>query len=789
MQLKVRILFYAITILLGVPATRPCAQSFGRDDERIWIDFEARGRLDPDPSNSDYRGGSVSFHVSGLLEPAEYDDSSLVGYGGWELPFTLSIEPCKFIDPTDGSVMSESSCRRNAQGKIIIHLRFNLETGLGELALNSSDLASCVAGKPPDRYTADAEIMYYIGSIEDREIHPSPPLILTRDDLETDFEKHWSWDMEYMGLGQFTNCPLLWTINMTLSSKPPERTKVSIAGCANILIGVSANLTATGEPKTEGTYSWSADPADVFSISGSGSTATITGKSAGHATIKVEYQPKRGKKIEATLPGSVVELLSVNGGADIPQIGLYDETGASRPPVQVPTVQDPPDGALLRFPVADRGVATVENLGTGLVIRGVREGVTTARGQTACGDQDEHTITIEVVPCDKETIQKLRDELEELKRQRDEILDEHQRRLKDPEFSRATKEVDKSLSKCLVKLLSIAASTLGAAEGAVTGAMPSPQDPDNIADMLGDFYDATEKGTWEGDWSLWDMYWEYQFGFARKITLGIANDVYEYGEAWFAAHDALAVMKKVVAELKELRKQYKEAAKKYNEVDRRLFDVCKDKGHDTGEPGASEPPQPPIESQDRKPAEPPMGSKPSSDQSGGQPPADESSGDGGEQPPTDESTNQPDDDDIIWDPPFPPGNPPSSGGFPIECDCEKWDKSASDGQVSLGQVGRGIDMMLFCMERFEKETLKPIEMANDSTRKLLDEIEIGLALPESQRAKAFQDILPRLGTARDRVKSLGNELVSFKTTSEGCSEASKQMVGAIEQSAILGDSK
>ena len=155
MSAELRILLLAV--FLCVPAlddstAQPQVERLvGRDDVRVWFDFDAVGRLDPDPSNADYRGGNVSFHVSGLLEPSEYDDSSMIGYGSWELPFSLAIEPCKVIDPADGSATTESSCRRNPQGKIIINLRFNLEAGLGELALHSSDLATCVAGKPPDR--------------------------------------------------------------------------------------------------------------------------------------------------------------------------------------------------------------------------------------------------------------------------------------------------------------------------------------------------------------------------------------------------------------------------------------------------------------------------------------------------------------------------------------------------------------------------------------------------------------------------------------------------------------
>lgn len=779
-------------IVVGAGSVRSQIEpSYARDDERLWIDFEAQGRLDPDPYASDYRGGDVFLKISGLIEPVEYDDSAMIGFDSWELPFTLSIEPCKVIDPSDGSVVSDSHCRRNGLGKIMINLRFNLETGLGELALHSADLANCVSGDPPLPHSP--EIMYYIGSIEDRQIHPDPPLILTRADLETDFEKNWNWDMHYVGLCHFTNCPVIWTVNLTLSSKPPEKAKVTIDGCANIMIGVSAEMTATVEPETEGTYTWTSDPSDVFTISGSGKTATATGNKAGRATIRVEFQPKKGKKVEGKISGTVVELLSVNGGAEIPVIGLYDENAARKPSVQVPTVQDPPDGELLDFPVADDAIATVQNLGTSLVIQGIKEGVTSAQGKTGCGDQDEHIINIEVVNCDEETKQKLRDKLKEIRERLNEKTAELKEKLNDPSFQRAHKNLDRNLMKAFEKLMSIAGSCLGAVTSAASGTAGSWKDLDNFVDYLDAAFDATEKGTWEGDWSLWEMYKTMQISTFKKFTLGIAGDVFEYGEAWFAAQDALAEMKQIVQELKNLKRDADQIRDEYNEIDNRLMDLCKDYGGETGQPGKPEPKEPPSdEPPDDKPPETkeppapkPPEPKPPTDPTGEQPPGEPSDTPADDAPSDDKPGEEP---PPPPPPPPPPQTPRGSGGIPLNCECDKLDRSSAS-EIELTQVSNSIEQLVNCFDQFMNGTIKPFQAVNDSGQQLFEEIEQALTLPQSKWGETFKGFLPRISGLKSEFTAFGVDIKNFSETSQGCSNAGQKLSDAMVLGAAVPELK
>lgn len=62
-------------IVVGAGSVRPQIEpSYARDDERIWLELDMTGQLDRDPSNAGYRGGGISFRVSGYLEPVGNDD-------------------------------------------------------------------------------------------------------------------------------------------------------------------------------------------------------------------------------------------------------------------------------------------------------------------------------------------------------------------------------------------------------------------------------------------------------------------------------------------------------------------------------------------------------------------------------------------------------------------------------------------------------------------------------------------------------------------------------------------
>lgn len=74
-----------------------------------------------------------------------------------------------------------------------------------------------------------------------------------------------------------------------------------------------AALTATGSP-AGGSFAWSSDNTAVATVSGSGSSATVTGKATGSANIKVTYSPAGCGPCSDTVAAKVCVCTPVAGG-------------------------------------------------------------------------------------------------------------------------------------------------------------------------------------------------------------------------------------------------------------------------------------------------------------------------------------------------------------------------------------------------------------------------------------------------------------------------------------------
>jgi len=757
-------LIFAVATFLMVSPPSSLAQNLpGRaeDDERIWFQWNVQGMLEPDETS--YRGGRLSFHMEGLLEPLVYDDTSLIGFIGDELPFILNVETCNRIDENDGSTVLTYACRTNPAASTTIKLLFNLDNGYSELNFNAFDLGVCVTSGPNIERT-ESEMNFEQWFSSSIEVPDSFTISFTREDLQRDFEKSYTYDLQY---ATFFECPLGGQGRIVIRSEPPDETKVTLEGCADLLIGIDAQITANAKP-SGGTYHWQSEPASLFNISGSEQTVTITGSSAGRGAISVEYTPKRGKKAKTTLSGSVVELLSINGGPQIPPIGIYDENGVEKSAVVIPIVQDPPARDLLSFSVADPSIATVDDLGTGLLIQGLQEGQTTAQAQDRCGHKDEQIITIEVVPCDQETIKKLRDQLKELQSKLDENKKRFNDRRNDPEFSRTMHEIDRHLTTAAVKGLGIGAAIAGGAAGEAPGAL------DYVLEVLSHIRDVTEEGTWSGRWNVQDMIIKHYTTMGKRLTLGIINDLIEFGEAYSEAREGIEILDRIVKELQKIREEGDEIRKEYNKIDLRLIDLCKDYGIERPEPPPAEPPPaepPPTEPPPAEPGTPPRPPQPPPPTEPTEPPPTEPGE--GEQPPGE----PPGDDDIIIEPPPPPPPPPSAGpgGFPVDCGCERWDQSGwAQTTEGLGRIRQDVAAMVPCLDEFMENSSRPVEATADSTNRLFESMEQALWLPEEQKVETFRGFLPLLDELKNKYTRFGGEFMSVSDSLGQCNQAIEQ---------------
>ncbi len=733
-----------VVILSAVPevARSQVEPLRGNDDERIWFSWDVRGQLQD--GETAFRGGQLSFHMEGLLEPMVFDDTSMIGFVGDDLPFTLNLQTCSSIDPVYGSTVSTTNCRVGSNPHTQVTLRMNLDTGLSDLVIHTFDWGVCVHSSKEGRTEEEMTFEHYFGSIDYK---TDFAISLTRDELKGEFEK--SYEYEFNGDAPFY-CPLDGNGRVIIRSRPPEESKISLEGCTDLLIGSETQMTASAKPEG-GTYRWISEPASLFNISGSGKTITITGNNPGRGGIRVEYESPRGQKSSVKLVGSVVELLSVNGGAPIPQIGLYDEDGNRKEAViNVPIVQDPAGADLLIFEVTDQNVATVGNSGSSLQITGKQEGVTTAQGQTRCGHKDEHLITIEVVPCDQETKRRLQQKIEDLKKQKDENLKDVLRIRDDPEFNRALRETDRHMTKMGAKALGIFVSAAGAEGG---GAL------DIVSEVIQQLHDVTEEGTWTGRWSLVDMYIKMQINFVKKMTIGIIADLVEYGQAGLEVGHDLDVIKAGCQALEKSLRRQKELQEQYDDANRRQVELCKDFGGP--EPTEPKPPEPPPE-----PPHPPPPAEPPPPQPSPPPPPEPPP-----PPPAEPPEPQGPGDDIIIEPPPPPPPPPQGGGFPTDCGCDRWDTTSWQGTPEgIGGIGQDIDGFLPCFGQFNQNTFEPMRTTTNSTLQLFDQLEQALSLPETAKVRAFRGALPEMLELKNNFVRHGREFGSMSDSLNRCSQ-------------------
>jgi len=604
----------------------------------------------------------------------------------------------------------------------------------------------------------------------------TPALALTAEDFERGFERSYHFggvcesdDPAPFACGHQDDYRIEGTL--TLSYKQDtEKPKVEIAGCAHLLPGGSKQLTATGRP-SGGKYKWSAEPASVLNVSGSGSGASVKAGKTGRATVRVEYEAKNGKKAEAKLAGSVVTLRSVNGGAPIPTINLEDAYGNSTATIEVATVQDPADGDLLRFDVADPGIATVTNLGSSILIQGVRVGVTSAQARTQCGDKIGPVIAIEVAGCDPESVARLRQQYKEVKSKLDESVSRVNKVLTSEEFIESSDGMKGDIIDAAVEAADLAA-----------GGMANAKAASNAVKVAHEIIEAGSFG--------WDVY--RNGAKATLIKAGVTVlvpggaglvSVYDKATAFGKLAKDVAVL--VDADERIAREQPIQDGytKELEQIDR-LIEKCKKEGkggQQPGEPGKPSKPPPTPAAQKGKPG----GGKPGGDQSApsesttpsqpGEPTQPGQAGGselGGGEP--QKPTVPP-----VVEPPTPPAKPDGgvTVGLPIECGCKSASTAAWRDETSgLAAIAASLSLLRQCTENYESE-LERFQADSSSTVRAARAVEAALATPGEKGFKMLEAALPGLTAATNSLERVAKAAGDFASSLEGCD---KKLPEAVE---------
>lgn len=292
-----------------------------------------------------------------------------------------------------------------------------------------------------------------------------PDLNVTREELKAGFRKTYRIEGQVVTSATMCMGTPLKRGSVTLSYKNDDRKpSIGLAGCAHLPRGGNAEITAKVEPPG-GSVRFSSDPLATMTLQPKGTSATVTAATPGRATIKAEYI-YNGKIASATLPGSSVELISVNGGNPIPKLGLMGIDGMPSSKVYTfPFVSNPADaGDLLVFKVEQQGLASVITNRNSIGIQPVREGRTLLQAVTTCGAPVGPPLEIEIATCDPEVRTELQRRQEELIRREKEIVKRITQLTGDPEFQRAAKEIRESTINLATKTGEVIAATLTVGE-------------------------------------------------------------------------------------------------------------------------------------------------------------------------------------------------------------------------------------------------------------------------------------------------------------------------------------
>jgi hypothetical protein len=604
-----------------------------------------------------------------------------------------------------------------------------------------------------------------------------PPLILTKEDFERGFDRtyHFKGNCDSpepapFACSHYDDHQVEGTL--TLSYKQDtEQPKVEIAGCAHLLRGGSDQLTATGHP-SGGHYKWSAEPSSVLDVSGSESSTSVKAGSPGRATVRVEYEAPNGKKAETTLPGSVVTLTSVNGGAAIPTLYLHDAYGNAKEPIEVPIAQNPPDGDLLKFEVADPSIATVMHMGSSLLIKGEHEGSTTAQAQTKCGEKTGPVITIQVAGCDPEEIAKLKENYKEVKKKLDESVSRVNKVITSKDFNESSDEIDDDVVDVAIETVDVVAS--GAAKlGSATKAVKTAEEVISLG----------SKG--------WNVYRDEARVTAIKAAVVVL--VPGAGLAAVETYDKLNTLGKFLkhtsilldADERIAREQPIQdgLSKELEQIDK-LIEKCK-QGSKGGEPEPKGPPPKPGPTPPKPKIEPPAGKPGGQEPPPGEPatPTQPEPGEpgGGETPPPQPPKEQP--------PPPPPEPPATPGGgpvgLPIDCGCPEMSTTSWHSQENgLAAIAQSLSLLQDCAEKYADE-LRSFQADSSTIAETVRSIEAALEIPGEEGFEQFRAALPGLKAAEKSWERLTNAAGEFSRTLEGCDKKVPEAAELIQKAGQL----
>jgi len=278
----------------------------------------------------------------------------------------------------------------------------------------------------------------------------SPALNITQQDLEQGFNKSYSFSGMVAGIAPLCMGSELQQGSVRIRYKSDdEDPAVTMDACLHLAKNERRVVTATGTPQG-GHYSFSANPDQSFALSSQANQATVTGNTPGTANLQVEYQYKN-KTASATVAGSVVELITINNGSALPKLGLYDAEGKSISSLYSFPLKLNPANGLVQMTLGKDSLASVINTSAQVQIQPVKTGKTVLQAKTMCGTNIGEPVPVEIVRCDDQVQQQLKQKQQEYKNRLDHIVRRITQTTADSEFNRAATEIADTTKELAIK--------------------------------------------------------------------------------------------------------------------------------------------------------------------------------------------------------------------------------------------------------------------------------------------------------------------------------------------------
>ncbi len=554
------------------------------------------------------------------------------------------------------------------------------------------------------------------------------------------------------------------TLELTIKPyKPSDKPEITLYGCSELCTGEQGEVMASGKPEG-GKFRFWVEPASLMKVDQDGeSSAILTGATPGRGVLYVEYTTREGKTNQTSQPAYCIKLEKYNGGQPIPQIPLFDIDGKKLPGTLKVSVSAQPSDIeeLVDFVSADKSVLSAVGQPASVELNGYRTGKTTVQAMTSCGEPAGPAVEVEVVNCDKQTVEALERMRKAAVENMQDAANALQKLAADPEFEKAMKDIPGAAQKLVAKAALTIITSGKSPTKAIQTAGELAEAGAAISELIGSATGAELGGN----------AFKNAVGQLGGELVNTLVGVVEVGEAGLEFGEKLGQLIRHESNMKDAMKSFDQADRNFKEVER-LQRICKGNTEEPKKqepPKTDNPPKPDEPTPTQKDPTPTSKPKPKEDN----PPAQDPTGE--EPTPDDPGQTEPPDNP-------PPTTQPRQVALPYQpsdCGCRK-QKSIGITADDIAKIEDGTKNLGDCVDRFTKTSLADYSDALTELSELTKSLQAGAGDKPELFLKQAKEAKPQLDSLILRVKAYDEAGQQFLSEFEKCPDSVKAGMDVLE---------